>query len=313
MVGVPGETTATGKPKPDVRTVARLVELGWWDTAEKAEVALTRLKMREERETRFPYETASLAIEWLVVTLGWVEHRSGRCCAAQAIHKYPDVLASTTSTLQRGWDTFVLSREDGGLGVPREVARQRVATYPQVLCITREFVMERAAFLEKFGVPDGRVAIGRKFTLLNASDDRLRKGAEWLQSQGLDLKRMMKSHSQLLQISPEQLLAKLDLLCTVAGLAKADITSPYLAYSLEGRMRPRYFYALRHIIAGRYMFGSLMAPRDEVFLKWVDELDDVASVKAVLAYRQHIASPDFCAYMDEQERAIRARRARVNV
>ena len=38
-VGVRNEKTASGQPKPDVRTVARLVELGWWDTAEAAEAA----------------------------------------------------------------------------------------------------------------------------------------------------------------------------------------------------------------------------------------------------------------------------------
>ena len=307
-MGVQGETTASGRPKPDVRTVARLVELGWWARAEKAEAALTR----RETHSRFAYETAGPVIDWLVETLGLGEHRSGRCCAAQAIHKYPDMLASTTSTLQRGWDTLVLSREVGGLGVPREVARQRVATFPQVLGFSREFVMERAAFLETLGVPDGRAAVGRQFQLLGASEDTLHAGAEWLQSQGLDLKRMMKSHPHLLRWSPEQLLAKLDFMCTVVGLAKADIQPVFLTFSLEGRLRPRYFYARQRGVLDHYAFGTLMIGSDATFVKMANSLPrgTPATAREVAAYREHIASPEFIAYMGEQERAIRARRVK---
>ena len=309
-MGVQGETTATGRPKPDVRTVARLVELGWWGTAEAAEAALTRRKVTD----RFAYETAGPAIDWLVETLGLEEHRSGRCCAAQAIHKNPLVLAFSTSTLQRGWETLVLSRETGGLGLPEEVARQRVASYPPVLNFTREFVTKRTAFLETLGVPDGRAAIARRFMLLNASDDKLRKGAEWLRSHGLDVKRMLKHHPELLaSISAEVLLAKLDFVCTVAGVAKADIQPVFLALSLEGRMRLRYFYALQRGVADRYTFSTLMNVSDAALVKRVNSLPKgtPATAEEVAAYKAHVASPEFRAYMDEQELAIRTRTPRV--
>ena len=306
-VGVQGEKTASGRPKPDVRTVARLVELGWWATAEKAEAALTK----RETTARFAYETASPAIDWLVETLGLKKHRSGQCCAARAVYKHPLILVFSTSTLQRGWETLVLSRETGGLGLPGEVARQRVASYPCVLCYSREFVTERAAFLETLGVPDGRVAIGRHFVLLSSSDDKLRKGAEWLQSQGLDVKRVLKHHPQLLtNVSAEVLLAKLDFMRSVTGLATADIQSSFLIYSLEGRMRLRYFCALQRGVADRYPFSTLMQLSDASFLKIIDGLDEPANPEEVAAYKAHIASPEFVAYMDEQERAIRARAPR---
>ena len=123
------EKTASGRPKPDVRTVARLVELGWWATAEAAEAALTKRKVG----SRFAYETAGPAIDWLIETLGEGKHRSGRSCAAQAVFKWPRVLVYSTSSLQAGWEMVVHSREAGGLGLSLEVARWRVASHPQVL------------------------------------------------------------------------------------------------------------------------------------------------------------------------------------
>ena len=88
-VGAHGEKTASGRPKPDVRTVARLVELGWCETAEATEAMLTRQKHRN----RFAFETAGPAIDWLLNTLGEEKHRSGRSCAARAVFAFPLILA----------------------------------------------------------------------------------------------------------------------------------------------------------------------------------------------------------------------------
>ena len=91
--GAYGEKTANGRPKPDVRTVARLVELSWWDTAEAAEAALTKRKVNN----RFAFETAGPAIDWLLITLGEEKHSSGRCLAAQA-SAHPDMQHEPSST-----------------------------------------------------------------------------------------------------------------------------------------------------------------------------------------------------------------------
>jgi hypothetical protein len=90
---VRGETTASGRPKPDERTVARLVVLGWWATAEAAEAALTR----GNKHHRYAYETAGAAIDWLIETLGEGEHRSGRSCAAAAVFQWPLILTRSMS------------------------------------------------------------------------------------------------------------------------------------------------------------------------------------------------------------------------
>jgi hypothetical protein len=193
-VGVLNEKTASGRPKPDVRTVARLVQLGWCDTAEAAEAMLTKRKGRH----RYGYETAGPAIDWLLNTLGEEKHSSGRCLAAHAVYSFPHILAYTTSVLQRGWEVVTLSREAGGLGLSEEVARRRVATPPMALQHSREYVQKRAALLETLGVPDGRAAIASQFALLGFAEDKLRSNVEWLQSQGLDVKRILSSQPSLL-------------------------------------------------------------------------------------------------------------------
>ena len=304
-VGVCGEKTASGRPKPDERTVARLLELGWWATPEEAEAALTRNKVTN----RFAYETAGPAIDWLLETLGEGKHRSGRSCAAQAVWQFPQILTLSTNLLQAGWEMVVQPRDTGGLGLPVEVARRQVASYPQVLGFSKELVETRISFLETLGVPDGRAAVAQHFQFLGSSEIRLRNGAEWLRAQGLDVVRMVSAHPDLLWRSPEGLLPKLDFMHTVVGLDTSEIASPFLTYSLEDRMRPRFFYALQRGVEQRYTFGSLVIPSDVNFLKMANSLakGTHATAADVVAYRAHIATPAFRAYMDEQEAAIRAR------
>ena len=308
-VGVLNEKTASGRPKPDVRTVARLLELGWWATPEAAEAALTRVKTHN----RFAYETAGLVIDWLLETLGEGEHRSKRSCAAQAVFKWPHILARSTSALQTGWEMLVQPREAGGLGLPVLVAGQRVASFPPVLVFSKEFVENRATFLETLGVPDGRAAIAGQFTLLSPTDESLRDGAEWLRTQGLDVIQMVSRFPELMLYSPEGLSLKLDFLRSVVGLDTSEIAPRFLAASLDNLMRPRFFYARQRGVEQHYAFGSLVKSSDAVFLKMANSLAKGvhATAEDVAAYKAHIATPAFRAYMDEQEAAIRARGPRV--
>jgi hypothetical protein len=305
---VSGEKTASGRPKPDERTVARLVELGWWATPEAAEAALTTAR----NGTRYPYETAGAVIDWLFETLGEGKHRSGRSCAAQAAFRWPFTLALSTSLLQAGWEMVVQSREAGGLGLPVEVARQRVASYSQVLAFSSEFVEKRAAFLETLGVSDGRAAIGSMFPLLGVSESTLHNGAEWLRAQGFDVVRMVSAHPQLLVYSPARLSLKLDFMRNVVGLSNSEVLPVFLASSLD-KMRPRYFYARQRGVEQRYTFSSLVVSADAKYLKMALSLPrgTHATAEDVAAYKAHIATPAFLAYMDEQGAAIGARGPRV--
>ena len=304
------EKTASGRPKPDVHTVARLLELGWCATPEAAEARLAR----GNGHNRYAYETAGSAIDWLIETLGEGEHpSSGRSCAAQAFFKWPRILICSTSALQRGWEMVVQPREAGGLGLPVEVARRRVASHPHVLHFSKEFVVKRAAFLETLGVRDGRAAIAYHFQLLGYEDSTLQRGAEWLRAQGLDVAKLVSSQPQLLYLSPEGLSLKLDFMRSVVGLSTSEILSAFLISSLETRMRPRYFYALQRDAAQRYAFSTLIVCSDAKFLKMANGLakGTHATAADVAAYLAHIAMPAFRAYMDEQEAAILARGPRV--
>ena len=303
-VGTLNEKTASGRPKPDVRTVARLVELGWWDTAEAAEAVLTRRKTK----SRYTFETAGPAIDWLLNTLGGEKHSSGRCLAAHAVFSIPLILTYNASALQRGWELVTLSREAGGLGLSEEVARRRVATNPTILNYSRESVQKRAAFLETLGVPDGCAAIASQFRVLGFAEETLRCKAEWLRSQGLDVKRILSSHPSLLMLAAKSLLPKLDFMLNVVRLDVGNLIPVLLASSLDKKLRPRFFYAMQHA-KQRYALSSLVCSSDATIVKMVHRLEKPATVNEIAAYKAHIASPAFRAYMDEQERIIRTRSA----
>ena len=307
-VDVKNEKTASGRPKPDVRTVARLVELGWCDTAEAAEAALTR----RELYVRFEFETAAPAIDWLINTLGDEKRSNGRCRAAHAVSKFPRILSCSTSVLQQGWEIVVLPREAGGVGLSEEVARRRVALFPQVLIKvkSKESLQKRAAFLETLGFVDGRAAIAKELCLLGPAEDLLRSNAEWLRSQGLDLKRIFSAQHEALILSAQSLSPRLEFLRGVVGLGSKDIGPLFLSFSLQSRMRPRWFYAMQRGVEQRYTIRTLIGRSDAAYVNLVNGLPKGATTEAeVAAYKAYIASPAFRAYMDEQEHNIRARLA----
>jgi len=100
-VGERGEKTEDGKPKPDERTVAYLVDLGWFKTEEEVVALLTRGKTGHQR---FPFETAEPAADWLEAMLGAEPVVKGLCPAARAVNRFPHLLTQDTATLQRNWD-----------------------------------------------------------------------------------------------------------------------------------------------------------------------------------------------------------------
>ena len=303
--GAYGEKTASGRPKPDVRTVARLVELGWWSTAEAAEAMLTRTKT----DSRFAFDTAGPVIDWLLTVLGDEKLSSGRCLAANAIQLHPLLLALRVGTLQQGWELVTLAREAGGLGLSEEVAGRRVAGFPHVLVFSKEHVQKRAAILQALGVPDGYAVLAREFRLLGFSENTLRSKAMWLRSHGLDLNRILSTNPAPLVSSVQALSPRLDFMLNVVCLDVRQIPSRFLVAGMDS-MRPRFFYALQRG-ASHYAFSTLVQCSDAKYLKMIHCLEKPASVSAIAAYKAHTTSPAFRAYMDEQEHAIRARRPHV--
>ena len=204
----------------------------------------------------------------------------------------------------------VSSREAGGLGLSAVVARQRVAGYPQVLSISKELMQKRAAFLDMLGVRDGRAAMARTFQLLCLAEDRLHSNVSWLKSQGIvDVKRALPMYPQMLSPSAKALSPKLDFMRSVVGLENSEISGRLLLASLDKVLRPRYFYALQCGVLERLAFSTLVPCSDATFLKKIHRHKTAASATEVAAYKAHIASSAFRAYMDEQEQQIRARSA----
>jgi hypothetical protein len=132
-----GETTADGKPKPDERTVADLVRRGWFESEEDAVALLTKTP---SRESRFPYETAKPAADWLEATLGPEPLKGGVLPAAKAVKRFPDLLYQDAATLQRKWDGLMLPAEQGGVGIAfsEEQAREAVLKHPPILAYAME-------------------------------------------------------------------------------------------------------------------------------------------------------------------------------
>ena len=136
-VGKLGEKTADGRPKPDERTVADLVQRGWFMSEEAAVALLTR---RKTNVGRYVFETAELAADWLEATLGPEPVKDGLCPAAKAVKRDPSLLYRDADTLQRKWDALTLSSERGGVGVAfsTEQARGAVRQHPQLLSYSVE-------------------------------------------------------------------------------------------------------------------------------------------------------------------------------
>jgi hypothetical protein len=179
-----------------------------------------------------------------------------------------------------------------------------------LLIASKEVIQKRATFLETLGAPDGRAAIARHFPLLCLKEGKLHSNAKWLLSQGLDVKQILSSIPTVLTFSAKRLLPKLDFMLNVVCLDVRDIIPVLLGYSLENTKRPRFFYAVQHAVQ-RYAISSLVKCSDAKFLKMIHRLDKPATVNEIAAYKAHIASPAFRAYMAEQEQALRARGPRI--
>jgi len=308
-VGKLGEKTTDGKPKPDERTVADLLRRGWFETEEEVVAVLTRRKSQKER---YAFETAQAVADWLETRLAAVPLKDGQSAPARAIRTAPPVLRLSVELLQKGWDTLVRAQAEGGLGYTPERAAQRISADPRVLTRSPELVLKTAAVLEACGVADGMKAIAQVPKLLGLAASTLLEHADWWKQAGLDYKKILTAHPDLLGLSSasshKHLQDKLDFLRGVAGMSDAELNNAasLFSYSLEDRMRPRYFYALQMgQLGGRFGINSLMQEKDSVFVAMMQgrpkSTKELASTAEVASYRALIASPDFVAWRTQQE------------
>jgi hypothetical protein len=343
-VGKTGEKTADGKPKPDERTVADLVRRGWFESEQAAVALLTRKKTGV---TRFAFETAKLAADWLEATLGRVPLKGGLLPAAKAVKAFPELLYQDAAALQRKWDALTLPAEQGGVGIAfsEEQAREVFLKHPQVLsyatdtlkrgwsmltategglglspdearsCILRmpavlrfdhDAVVRRVELLKSLGYPKAYEMVLKASAVLHYKEETIREHAAWWKQTGLDHLKIVETHPDLLgSSSTMELQEKLSFLRDVAGLNKDDLNhaAPFLSYSLDKTLRPRFFYACKHGALERNKLSSLTFCSVALYLRKVHQLDAPASEDEVDLFKETIASADFLAWAAQQEEA----------
>ena len=350
-VGVLNEKTADGRPKPDERTVADLVRRGWFKSEEAAVALLTR--SNTSSGSRYPFETAEPAADWLEAMLEPEPVKDGLCPAARAVRRNPSLLWQDAATLQRKWDALTLSTERDGVGIElsTEQAREAVRKLPQLLCFSVETykagwsmltateakgglglslekahkcilctptillydndeVVRRIKLLESLGYAEARTMMLKEPRVLNYQEATVRGIVAWWKQSGLDHVKLVTALPTLLG-SPKatELQAKLKFLRCVAGMRKDDLNNAasLLTYSLDGRLRVRYFYALqKHALGGRYGINTMMQVTDATFLAMMQGGSklDRASKAEVARYREHVASAEFVAWRERQEAHI---------
>ncbi len=300
-----GEKTADGRPKPDERTVADLVERGWFES----EQAVLQVLGKVSNQSRFPYQTAEPAADWLEATLGR-EPLKGVLPAAKAANGFPALLYQDAATLQRKWDALTLPAEQGGVGcmLSEAQAREAVLKHPQILgcamdtlkrgwsmltategglglspdeahsCILRspevlrfdhDAVVRRVELLKSLGYPEAHEMVLRNSSVLNYKEETVREHAAWWKQTGLDHVKIVEAHPDLLGAPlPAVLQAKLDFLSVVAGMSTAELNKAgdLFTRSLDRRLRARYFYARLKGRLGRYSMNSMAQVKDSTFL-----------------------------------------------
>ena len=111
-------------------------------------------------------------------------------------------------------------------------------------------------------------------------------------------------------MSHKHLQDKLDFLRYVARMSDDALNrAPVLfAMSLDERLRPRFFYALRNGTTDRFSMLTLMIPADPLFV--ASALGHSSSLPAsaaeVASYKQTVASAEFIAW-SQREEALRMR------
>ena len=146
--------------------------------------------------------------------------------------------------------------------------------------------------------------------VLMYKDETVKETAAWWKQSGLDHVKIVTAIPTLLGVcSVEELQAKLDFLRHVAGMSYEDLNNAgaLCTHSLDGRLRPRYFYALqKQQLGGRHGISTLMKATDAQFVAIMQggTSRDRATEAEVASFREHVASPEFAAWSKEQEARI---------
>jgi hypothetical protein len=131
-------------------------------------------------------------------------------------------------------------------------------------------VVRRVALLKSLGYEEAHRMVLKQPSVLNFKDQTVKETAAWWNQTGLDHVKLVTAHPNLLGVSSvEELQAKLDFLRSVVGVGKEDLNNAGSLFhrSLDGRLRPRFFYALlKHRLARFGSTNTMMKETDATFL-----------------------------------------------
>jgi hypothetical protein len=251
-------------------------------------------------------DAATLQRKWDALTLpaeqGGVGIAFSQEQAREAVLKFPQILNLATDTLKRGW--LMLTAAEGGLGLSSEEARSCILRSPAVLRFDHDAVVRRVELLKSLGYPKAHEMVLTEPRVLNYTDETVRERDAWWKQSGLDHVKLVEAQPTLLgSASTTELQAKLSFLRDVAGLNKDDLNhaAPFLAYSLDKTLRPRFYYGLKHGALERYKLSTLTFCSVATYLRKVHQLDAPADDDAVDLYKETIASADFLAWAAQEE------------
>ena len=268
---------------------------------------------------RFPellnLDAAALQRKWDALTLssepGGVGIAFSTEQAREAIRKHPQLLSYSVETYKTGWS--MLTDEKDGLNLPHEEARTCILRAPAVLRFDNDDVVRRVALLKCLGYEEARAMVLKEPRVLNYREETVKEAAAWWQRTGLDHGKIVTAIPNLLGLcSVEELQAKLDFLRHVAGMSKEDLNNAGALFtcSLDGRLRPRYFYALLKGAVYSCSTFTLMAEADPAYVAYAlgrrNCRKKPASKDEVSRFREEVASPEFAAWRVAQEAKLRA-------
>ena len=222
--------------------------------------------------------------------------------AREAGRKYPLLLYLSVDTYKAGWSMLI----EGGMCKSLEEARQCILRGPQVLSHDNESVVRRVELLKSLGYAEARAMVLTNPGVLSYKEETVKKLAAWWQQTGLDHMKIVTAQPTLLGSSTTAAKhAKLDFLRHVAGMSKEELNkAPSLTYSLDGRLRARYFYALQKNRLARFgSMNTMMQVTDATFLAMVQGgAHRVCVSKAEVArVRKLVTSAKFAAWRERLE------------
>ena len=231
--------------------------------------------------------------------------------AREAVRMHPLLLNYSVETYKAGWS--MLTDTEKGLGLPPEDARKCILRSPAILRFDHNKVVLRIKLLESLGYAEARTMMLKEPRVLHYQEATVRGIVAWWKQSGLDHVKLVTRYPTLLG-SPKatELQARLEFMSRVAGMSIEDLNhaGSLFALSLDGRLRPRYFYALqKHKLARFRSMHTMMKVTDAAFLAMMQggPCTDRARKAEVARYQKLVASAGFVAWRVRQEaRLMRA-------